>query len=84
MIAFLIIIGVLVCILALIGTLLVGKDISSQLKEYEEKGDTLENEIKRSHEYESTSLQVNVKSLTWIYVALGLITLFVCLGILIY
>ncbi|CAM4224373.1 hypothetical protein [Lederbergia lenta] len=84
MTAFLILAAVLVSILALVGTLLVGKDISSQLKDYEEKKDTAENELKRSHEYETSSMRVNIKSLSWIYVGLALVTILVCLGIFFY
>lgn len=84
MTAFMIIAAILVSILALIGTLLVGKDISSQLKDYEEKEDDFKNELKRSNEYESSSLRVNIKSLSWIYVGLALVTFLVCLGIFFY
>lgn len=71
--------AIIVSIIALAGTLVVGRDVSSQLKEYEVNGDTLENELSRSHAYEKTSLKRNVKSLTWIYVLLMLVVLGVCL-----
>jgi len=82
--AFLIIASAITCIVALVGTLLVGKDVSSKLKQYEAEGDTLENEIARSHDYETSSLRVNIKSLSWIYVVLTLVVIFVCLGIFFY
>ncbi len=76
--------GIVTAIAALIGTLLVGKDISSKIKQYEDEGDSLENELARSHEYETKSLKVNIKSLTWIYVGLALAVIIVSLAILIY
>lgn len=76
--------GVITMIAALVGTLIVGKDINRQMKKYEEEGDTFKDELARSHEYESASLKHNIKRLSWIYVALGLVTLIVCLGIFIY
>ncbi|MBS4194072.1 hypothetical protein [Lederbergia citri] len=84
MTTFLIIAVIFTCIAALVGTLLVGKDISAKMKEYETEGDTLENEIARSHEYESKSISVNIKSLSWIYIVLILVVIFVSIGILLY
>ncbi|MEK3886880.1 hypothetical protein [Bacillus sp. FSL K6-3431] len=84
MTAFLIIAAIIVSIVALVGTLLVGKDISAQMKDYEEEGDTIQNELARSNEYESTSLRVNIKSLTWIYFVLAIVVVIVCLGIFFY
>lgn len=81
---FMIIAAILTSIAALVGTLLVGKDISAKLKDYENEGDTLKDELARSHEYETKSLSVNIKSLSWIYVGLALVTIFVCLGIFFY
>lgn len=76
--------AIITSIAALVGTLLVGKDISSKLKDYENEGDTLQDELARSHEYETKSLRVNIKSLSWIYVGLALVTIFTCLGIFFY
>ncbi|MBS4199046.1 hypothetical protein KHA93_05170 [Bacillus sp. FJAT-49732] len=84
MTVFLIIAAVFTCIAALVGTLLVGKDISAQMKEYETEGDAIENEIARSHEYETKSVSVNIKSLSWIYIVLVLVVIFVCIGIFFY
>lgn len=84
MTAFMIIAAVFTSIAALVGTLLVGKDISNKLKQYETEGDTLDNELARSHEYETSSLKVNIKSLSWIYVGLTIVVILVCLGIFFY
>lgn len=78
---YMIIAGVIVSIAALVGTFLVGRDVTRQMKQYEEEGDTAANELARSLEYEKTSLKVNIKRLTWIYVALALVVLFVSIGI---
>lgn len=80
---FMIIAAIVICIIALIGTLLVGKEISAKQKQYEVDGDSLENEIARSHDYETSSLKTNVKSLTWIYIALTVIVIAACIGIII-
>lgn len=80
---FMIIAAVITCIVALIGTLLVGKEISAKQKEYESQNDSLENEIARSHEYETASLKTNIKSLTWIYVVLIVVVIAACIGIII-
>ncbi|ONK23171.1 hypothetical protein BLX87_11170 [Bacillus sp. VT-16-64] len=78
---YMIIAGVIVSIAALVGTFLVGRDVSRQMKQYEEQGDTPEDELARSLDYEKTSLKVNIKRLTWIYIVLGLVVLFVSIGI---
>lgn len=84
MTTFIIITAIATSITALVGTLLVGKDVSSKLKEYEKKGDTLENTLARSNEYETNSLRVNIRSLTWIYVVLTVVIIVVCLAIFFY
>ena len=81
MTAYMIIAGVITSIAALIGTFLVGKDVTRQMKRYEEEGDTAADELARSLEYEKTSLKYNIKRLSWIYVALGLVVLVVSIGI---
>lgn len=78
---FMIISVVVVGAIALIATLLVGKQVSSQIKEYEEQGATHEDEFQRSLEYEKTIVNGKLKPLTWIYIALALATIFVCIGI---
>lgn len=84
MTTFIIITAIATSIAALVGTLLVGKDVSSKLKEYEKKGDTLENTLARSNDYETNSLRVNIRSLTWIYVVLTVVIIVVCLAIFFY
>ncbi|RWR11635.1 hypothetical protein [Siminovitchia fortis] len=81
MTAYMIIAGVIVSIAALVGTFLVGKDVSRQMKQYEEEGDTVENELARSHDYEKTSLKYNIKRLSWMYAALMFVVLIVSIGI---
>jgi type IV secretory pathway component VirB8 len=56
------------CIFGLIATIMVIKQEESRMKQYEEDGDTAENELKRSLEYETKSISSNVKSLSWIYI----------------
>lgn len=66
-------------IIAFVGTLVVMKNENDKVKEYEEKGETAKEELKRSHEYESKSLQSNIPILTAIYVVVivgSLIALF--------
>ncbi|WP_164669255.1 hypothetical protein [Virgibacillus doumboii] len=47
-------------IAALAGTLFAFKQEEKKMKKYEEEGDTIEDQLKRSHEYESSSLKSNV------------------------
>ncbi|GIN21396.1 MAG TPA: hypothetical protein DEO65_11785 [Bacillus bacterium] len=81
MTAYMIIAGIIVSIAALVGTFLVGRDVSRQMKQYEEEGDTVENELSRSHAYEKTSLKYNIKRLSWMYAALMFVVLIVSIGI---
>ncbi|WP_280516945.1 hypothetical protein [Lederbergia sp. NSJ-179] len=83
MYALMIIAAILICIIALIGTLLVGKEVSTKQEQYEMEGDSLKEEIARSHEYESASLKTNIKSLTWIYIFLAILVLAISIGIMI-
>ncbi|QGS68394.1 hypothetical protein CV093_06995 [Oceanobacillus sp. 143] len=48
---------VVILVIALIATLLILKKEENKLKQYEMEGDTIENELKRSHEYETKSLK---------------------------
>lgn len=57
-------------VIAFILTLLVVKDVSKTLQKYEAEEDTLQNEILRSHDYETSSLKVNIRTLTWLYAVL--------------
>ncbi|RDW18093.1 hypothetical protein CWR48_10880 [Oceanobacillus arenosus] len=58
---------VAILVIALIATLLILKKEENKLKQYEAEGDTVENELQRSHEYESQSLKRNIPSLLWVY-----------------
>ncbi|GIN70392.1 hypothetical protein J14TS2_08670 [Bacillus sp. J14TS2] len=80
---FLIIAVIVVFIIALVGTLLVGKEVSTKQKQYEVEGDSLKEEIARSHEYETKSLKTNIKSLTWIYIGLTVLVIATAIGIII-
>lgn len=57
---------VLLFVIATVWTLVIFKQEENKIKKYEEE-DTVENEIKRSLEYERKSLKSNVPILTWIY-----------------
>lgn len=73
--------GVITSIAALVGTFLVGRDVTRQMKKYEEEGATSQDELARSLEYEKNSLGYNIKRLSWIYVVLGLVVLIVSISI---
>lgn len=81
MTVYMIIAGVIVSIAALVGTFLVGRDVSRQMKQYEEEGDSIANELARSHEYEKASLKYNIKRLSWMYAALMFVVLIVSIAI---
>lgn len=61
----------------LIGTLLVFKQEEKKMKKYEEEGDTVEEQLRRSHEYESSSLKSNVPLQIGIYTLTIVISLIV-------
>ncbi|WP_245799378.1 hypothetical protein [Virgibacillus siamensis] len=52
---------------ALFGTLFVFKQEEKKMKRYEEEGDTVEDQLRRSHEYETVSLKSNVSLQVAIY-----------------
>lgn len=54
-------------VLALGGTVFAFRQEEKKMKKYEAEGDTVENELQRSREYESHSLKSNVPRLLWIY-----------------
>ncbi|MFD2639200.1 hypothetical protein [Piscibacillus salipiscarius] len=60
------IIGVLF-VVTLIGTFLIGKNETNKVKKYEQEGHSPKDELKRSWEYETSSLQKNIPSLLIIY-----------------
>lgn len=78
------IITVITIIVAIVATLIVGKDVSSKINQYEAEGDSLKNELERSEKYEKSSLQVNIRSLSWIYVVLFFILILVCIAFLVF
>ncbi|ALX47285.1 hypothetical protein [Lentibacillus amyloliquefaciens] len=47
-------------IAAIAGTFIAFKQEENKMKKYEEEGDTVEDQLRRSHEYESSSLKSNV------------------------
>lgn len=56
----LIIVLVIIFIAALGGTMFAFKQEEKKIKKYEEEGDTVEDQLRRSHEYESSSLKSNI------------------------
>ncbi|GAA0614000.1 hypothetical protein GCM10009001_34060 [Virgibacillus siamensis] len=52
---------------ALIGTLFAFKQEENKMKRYEEEGDTVEDQLRRSHEYETVSLKSNLPIQVAIY-----------------
>jgi hypothetical protein len=70
----LIIFVIIVSVIGLVATLIVLKQEGAKMKKYEEEGDTAENELQRSLDYETKSLSSNVKNLSWIYVVVLLLS----------
>ncbi|MEC5425156.1 hypothetical protein QGM71_16845 [Virgibacillus sp. C22-A2] len=54
-------------IVALVGTLFAFKQEENKMKKYEKDGDTVEDELKRSLDYEKSSLKSNIPIQLWIY-----------------
>ncbi|WP_017187617.1 hypothetical protein [Alkalibacillus haloalkaliphilus] len=65
----LIVIGLLF-VIALTITLNIAKNHDRQIKEYEKRGATPDEELERSHHYEQESLRRNIPNLVLIYVGL--------------
>lgn len=80
---FMIIFIAVIVVVAVIATFIILKQEENKMKQYEEEGETVEEELKRSHEYESRSLSKNVKNLSWIYVIVTIVS-FIALAIYIY
>lgn len=55
-------------IAGLVGTMFAFKQEENKMKKYEKEGDTIEDELRRSHEYETSSLKSNVPLLSSIYI----------------
>lgn len=64
-------------IVALVGTLIVFKQEENKMKKYEEEGDSVEDQLRRSHEYESSSLKSNLPLQLIIYTVTIVISLVV-------
>lgn len=73
--------GIIICIVAFIFTVIIGKEVGKKIESYEAEGNSPEAELARSREYETSSIR-NVRSLTWIYVVLFIIILVVCFAFL--
>ncbi|HLR62328.1 MAG TPA: hypothetical protein VK097_07790 [Lentibacillus sp.] len=58
---------VVLFIAAMGGTFFAFKQEENKMKKYEEEGDTSEEQLRRSHEYESSSLKSNIPILLAIY-----------------
>ncbi|WP_188454609.1 hypothetical protein [Virgibacillus oceani] len=63
----LLILLIIIFIAALAGTIVAFKQEERKLKKYEEEGDSIEDQLRRSHEYETSSLKSNVPLLLIIY-----------------
>ncbi|WP_408010482.1 hypothetical protein ACJROX_09340 [Pseudalkalibacillus sp. A8] len=66
---------ILVGVISLVGTIMVGRKVDRTSKEYEMEADRTAAQLKRSHDYESRSLKVNLKVLTLIYVVTFILSL---------
>lgn len=77
----LIIFLVILSVVALVGTIFVGMQETKRIKKYEAEGDTPEQQLKRSVEYESSSLKSNVPILAIIYIVAILLSI---VGLIIY
>jgi cbb3-type cytochrome oxidase subunit 3 len=69
-------------ILAILGTFFALKQEERKMKKYEVEGDTIEDQLSRSLEYESASLKSNVRTQIWIYsitITLALLAFFIYL-----
>ncbi|WP_099157860.1 hypothetical protein [Virgibacillus ndiopensis] len=68
---------VIIFIVALVGTIVAFKQEERKIKQYEEEGDSIEEQLRRSHEYETSSLKSNVPSLLIIYAVTIIVSLIV-------
>lgn len=75
MLTYIIIIVVAISLIALFGTLYVGKQVNKTLDKYEQEGDSPQDQMDRSHQYESSTLKKNVPILTLIYVIAFIISI---------
>lgn len=64
---------VIIFIIAILGTFYAFKQEEKKMKQYEDEGVTVEEELRRSNEYEKSSLKSSLPVQIWIYViAIGL------------
>lgn len=55
-------------LLTLYLTLRILRNEEAKMKKYEEEGDTIEDQLRRSHEYEQRSLKTSVPFQIWFYI----------------
>src|SRR5690625_184573 len=79
-ITWLIIASFILFVVALVWTLFIFKQEENKMKKYEEEGDTLEDQLKRSEEYEKRSLSSDVTLQIVIY-SVFKVVFFFCLFI---
>ena len=72
---------VILSVVMLVGTLIVGRQENKKLAKYEQEGDSVEEQLKRSQEYETSSLKSNLPILAVIY---GITLLASIIAILVY
>ncbi len=77
MFLFSVIATLVVCIVALVLTFYVGKDVNKKIDTYEKEGDSLEEQLARSKDYETTSIKNNIRSLNNIYILLFSAVIFI-------
>lgn len=70
----LIVLGILF-VITIILTMYAFYQEEKKLKKYEEEGDTIADEIRRSHEYENKSIGYHVPIQIWIYVVFFAVTI---------
>lgn len=71
----LIIFLVILFVIAMFFTFYAFKQEEMKMKKYEEDGDTVADELKRSHEYENTSVQNYLPIQGWIYIIAIIVTI---------
>ncbi len=74
---YLTIIVITVGILSLVGTLVIGKKVDKEAEQYKQESNRTEAQLKRSNEYETKSVRLNIKVLTLIYAFTFLLTIIV-------
>lgn len=62
---------------ALFGTMFAFKQEEKKMKKYEAEGDTTKDELRRSHEYETSSLKSNIPLMSSIYIVTIVVSIIV-------